>query len=67
MVIEKAFDNKHEKHIFLSQVAEEIDRYGQTDKRCPVCGGAFLLSNRGNSYVLRCETDDCLKMTSRGI
>jgi len=53
--------------MFLSQIAEEIGRYGKTDKICPVCGGAFLLQIKGSSYVLQCETDNCLKFTSRGI
>ena len=67
MVVEKVLENKYEQHMFLSQVAEEIGRFNKTDKTCLVCGGEFLLQCIGSSYVLQCETDNCLKLTSRGI
>jgi len=67
MAIDNTVDVKLEKHLFLSQIAEEIGRYGSTDKKCPVCGGEFILRRKGNSYILRCETDNCMKISSRGI
>ena len=54
-------------HLFLSKVAEDFGRYGTTNQTCPVCGGHFVFRKVGNSYEVRCETDDCMKLTSRGI
>jgi len=67
MVTNKVFKNKYEQHIFLSRIAEEIGRFGHTDTVCPVCDGEFTLERKGSSYVLKCETEGCLKFTSRGI
>ena len=67
MAVIKELNFDLDKHLFLSQVAEEIGRYGVTEIKCPVCGGRFTLQHMGSSYVLRCETDNCLKLTSRGI
>ena len=59
--------NNYEQHIFLSQVAEDLGRYGHTDIKCPECDGEFSILVTGSSYEIRCETDDCIKFTSRGI
>ena len=67
MVAKRTISNNYDRHVFLSQVAEDIGRYGETDKICPVCGNTFILQRKGSSYVLHCETDNCLKITSRGI
>jgi hypothetical protein len=67
MATNKTLDSKYEQHMFLSQVAEEIGRYGYTELKCPICECEFKLDSLGTSYVLRCETDGCLKFTSRGI
>jgi len=67
MATNKVLGNKREQHLFLSQIAEEMGRYGHSDAKCPVCDGSFLLERKGSSYVLRCETEGCLKFTSRGI
>jgi hypothetical protein len=67
MVINKTPNANLEHHVFLSKVAEEIGVYGKTSELCPVCKGGFTLNRMGSSYVVQCETDNCLKLTSRGI
>jgi len=53
--------------LFYAKVAEDFGRYGKTDEVCPICGNPFVFEQFGNSYELRCETDGCSEITSRGI
>lgn len=47
--------------------AEEIGRDGQTSRRCLVCSGPLVLERVGASYLVRCQTEDRVIVTSRGI
>jgi len=53
--------------LFYANVAEDFGRYGKTEKKCPVCGKPFIFRQIGSSYELRCETDHCTEIVSRGI
>ena len=46
---------------------EEIERDGQTNRRCLVCSGALVVEDVGASYVVRCEKENRVVLTSRGI
>ena len=47
--------------------AEEIGRDGQTSRRCLVCSGRLVLEEIGASYLVRCEKENRVIVTSRGI
>jgi hypothetical protein len=47
--------------------AEEIARDGHTNRRCLVCSGPLLLEEVGASYLVRCEMEKRIIVTSRGI
>lgn len=53
----------------LMKAAEELARDNATAVRCPRCGGKLHLDwfGAGSSYLLSCETDGCVELTSRGI
>lgn len=39
----------------------------QKDVFCPRCGGKLKYYEHGNSYEVKCETENCIKMTLRGL
>jgi serine/threonine protein phosphatase PrpC len=47
--------------------AEELDRAGQTVRRCLVCGGELVVEEVGASYLVRCKKEGRVITTSRGI
>jgi hypothetical protein len=47
--------------------AEELDRDGQTNRRCLVCSGPLVVEDVGASYLVRCGTENRIIVTSRGI
>ena len=49
------------------RAAEEIERDGQTSRRCLVCSGPLVVEDIGASYVVRCEKENRVILTSRGI
>jgi hypothetical protein len=46
---------------------EEYQKTGATSRRCLRCGGKFLFYEGGSAYAIWCETENCFKMTARGI
>ena len=38
-----------------------------TDVKCPICNQTFIVSRLGNSIEIRCQTENCLCRTLRGI
>ena len=40
---------------------------GRTTLVCPRCKNEYEFSKRGSSYQIKCKTEDCLELTSRGI
>lgn len=47
--------------------AEEIGRDGTTNRRCLVCSGPLVLEETGSSYLVRCEKENRVIVTARGI
>ncbi len=37
------------------------------DVRCPRCGAELNYRDIGNSYEVKCKTEGCIKLTSRGL
>lgn len=56
-----------EELLILNQASGDILFNGKTDKKCPRCGNEIIIEEYGSSYVVRCKTDGCIKLTSRGI
>jgi len=52
---------------YAEDAIEEIRTQGKTDKRCVKCGKEFVLEDFGTGYIIKCKTEDCFKLTSKGI
>lgn len=52
---------------FLVSASNDFLEYGKTDKSCPRCGGKIVEINKGSSYIIKCETKDCISTVFRGI
>lgn len=51
----------------LDKAAAEYFKEGKISTRCHRCGGKITCIEYGNSYEVRCETDDCISERARGI
>ena len=49
------------------RAAEELDKFGQTSRRCLVCSGELIVEDVGASYLVRCKNENRIITTSRGI
>jgi len=49
------------------RAAEELDRFGQTSRRCLGCAGELVVEDVGASYLVRCKNENRVITTSRGI
>lgn len=47
--------------------AEDIAQKGRTDLRCLACSGELIVEHVGTSYLVRCEKENRVILTSRGI
>lgn len=56
-----------EEHKFLVSAETDFFLKGKTDKKCPRCGNEIICEEIGNSYAIRCKTDNCIKAEFRGI
>jgi len=64
-------------NITLKYTKEELDlmdlavneffEKGDTELQCPRCGNDFEFRQTPSSYSIKCKTEDCLKLTCRGI
>ena len=52
---------------FLCKGASDFPRKKYTDCKCTRCGNEFEFYEAGASFELRCKTNDCLKLTCRGL
>jgi len=59
------------KQLDLEELFDELDMdftlYLKTDKKCPVCGNDFEKVGNGTSYVIKCQTENCIKEGFRGL
>jgi serine/threonine protein phosphatase PrpC len=51
----------------LIKASEDFSKYGTTLITCPRCGSKLIQEITGNSGTVRCEKEDCLKITLRGL
>lgn len=51
----------------IDSVLEDYRDKGKTDKVCIHCGKPMKYIEDGNSYEVRCETDNCVREIFRGI
>ncbi|NLB62009.1 MAG: hypothetical protein GX802_06315 [Clostridiales bacterium] len=51
----------------LLQAATESNYADEISVKCPRCGSKIIIIEYEKSYVVRCEKEGCIEMTSRGI
>lgn len=51
----------------LIKASEDFVMTGATNIICPRCGAKLIYEKYGNSSVIRCEKEVCLKLTFRGL
>ncbi len=51
----------------LDKADDDIATFGKTDIKCPRCNNDIIVEDVGNSYSVRCKTDNCLLLDYRGI
>lgn len=51
----------------IDDVLKDYEQNNKTDKVCLHCGKPMKLLQHGNSYEVRCETDNCVCEYFRGI
>lgn len=57
-----------EKELDLMEMAiDDFFEKGETDLTCSRCGNDFEFHETPSSYGIKCKTDNCLKLTCRGI
>jgi len=52
---------------FVLSVAEDFLQRGETDRRCPECGGSMEEIAEGSTTVIKCATLGCIERVFRGI
>ena len=52
---------------FMDLAVDDFFEKGETDLKCPRCGNNFEFNKTSSSYSIKCVTENCLKMTCRGI
>ena len=58
---------KKDEIVVLDKATDEFFVIGYSSCVCPRCGNGFDFSQKGTSYQIKCKTDGCIKITSRGI
>lgn len=51
----------------VDKASEELDRLGETSIVCPRCGTPLHQEINGPGTVIKCETNNCIRITYRGI
>lgn len=51
----------------VDQFLDDMQKHGTSKVMCPKCGKKLSLSGNTAAYVVKCQTDNCLKETFRGI
>lgn len=55
---------------YTDEEREALDQKARTPERkvlCPRCGKELIYNERGNSYMVKCPTPDCLYDVVRGL
>jgi hypothetical protein len=59
--------NKEEEADYIDKVAEDYARFGSTSRPCPRCGNKLLFEDYGSANIIKCERENCIKVTFRGL
>ncbi|WP_438447889.1 hypothetical protein [Gorillibacterium sp. sgz5001074] len=51
----------------VNKATEELDKTGDTSRKCLRCNGKLIYIRNGNSYKVKCTTDNCLCLSFRGL
>lgn len=51
----------------LDKADNDLFISGKTAEKCPRCGNAIVVEEYGNSYIVKCKTENCIAMSYRGI
>lgn len=51
----------------LDKADNEIALNGNTNLKCPRCGNNIIVEIIGNSYSVRCKSNNCISLDYRGI
>lgn len=51
----------------LIKASEDFTKTGTTSIECPRCGSKLVYEKFGNSGVIRCEKEGCIRLTLRGL
>lgn len=51
----------------LDKADNELAENGVTKEKCPRCGNEIIVEETGNSYTVKCKTQNCIFMDYRGI
>ncbi len=52
---------------YIDIVDEELAKNGSTNLNCPRCGGKLIRIEYGSSHVIKCENDNCINVSYRGL
>lgn len=58
--------NNKESGVIDSALNQYVET-GVITEKCPRCGGKILYEPLGNSYEVKCETEDCISEIFRGV
>lgn len=51
----------------VDQFLEDMHKHGTSNVTCPKCGKKLEIIGNTSAYVVKCQTDNCLKESFRGI
>lgn len=52
---------------YIDKADEDFARYGNTKLPCPRCGSKLIYEDYGSAHIVRCEKENCVKVTYRGL
>ncbi|WP_160680439.1 hypothetical protein [Clostridium sp. C8-1-8] len=52
---------------YIDKADEDFARYGNTNLNCPRCGSKLIYEDYGSAHIIRCEKENCIKITYRGL
>ena len=53
--------------VVLDKATDDFFDTSYTELVCPRCGNKLSFSKKDSSFQIKCKSDDCIKMTTRGI
>ena len=65
-MIKKNQEPTRDEALYCADAAERIERYGE-EVPCPRCGKLLWLDVKGNSYIVSCLNEYCIRVGFRGL